>query len=285
MGNGFHVYPVFNNKAFSAELSPWLMFDYAAKKEFSPTTTRRGVGQHPHRGFETITIAWQGEVEHADSVGNTGVIREGDVQWMTAARGIIHEEFHSTEFAKRGGVFEMAQLWLNLPKKAKMGPPKYQAITKAQIPQVALGGETCGTSGAPDDASYVRVIAGSFSGIAGPAETTTPVELWDVHIASNGEAHELPLTDGHTAVVFVREGKALVGADGAEKKLGPQDVAVLDRSGDSVRIVAGEKGTKLLVLAGEPINEPIAARGPFVMNTMEEIRQANEDFYSGRLGR
>jgi len=285
VGNGFHVYPVFHDKAFTAEVSPWLMFDYGAPKEFSPTTSRRGVGQHPHRGFETVTIAFQGEVEHGDSVGNRDVIGPGDVQWMTAARGVVHEEFHSTEFSKKGGTFEMAQLWLNLPKAAKMGPPRYQAITKATIPQVFLGGESCGAAGAPDDASYVRVIAGSFQGNQGPAQTTTPVELWDIYIATQGEAHELPLPDGHTAIVFVREGSALVGPAGAEQELGPQAVALLDRSGDGLRFVSAAPGTKLLLLGGAPINEPIAARGPFVMNTMQEIAQANEDFHAGRLGR
>jgi len=273
VGNGFHVFPVFHNLAFTQELSPWLMFDYAAPKQFSPTSGRRGVGQHPHRGFETVTVAFQGEVEHSDSVGNNDVIGPGDVQWMTAARGIIHEEFHSTEFSKKGGTFEMAQLWLNLPKKHKMDPPRYQPILAKDIPAVPLEG-----------GGHVSVIAGEFKGTQGPAKTHTPVELWDVELGTKGTAYELPIPTGHNAVVFVRRGGALIGGEGKEKEIKAQGVALMQQEGSVLRLVPKEDNTKIMVLGGEPIDEPIAARGPFVMNTQEEIMQANMDFMSGKMG-
>jgi redox-sensitive bicupin YhaK (pirin superfamily) len=279
VGNGFHVYPVFGELAFTEELSPWLMFDYAAPKTFEASNTRRGVGQHPHRGFETITIAFQGEVEHGDSVGNRDVIGPGDVQWMTAARGIIHEEFHSDKFTAKGGVFEMCQLWLNLPAKHKMDPPRYQPILASQIPSVPLG------DGDNSEDGFVRVIAGEFKGVKGPAKTFTPVSLWNIEIAALNKPFDLELGDGHNCVVFVRSGRASVGGAGAEKDLGPAATALMHKQGTRLCVTAKEADTKLLVLAGEPINEPIAAQGPFVMNTHEEIRQANIDFRSGRMGR
>eukprot|EP00240_Pyramimonas_obovata_P005638 CAMPEP_0118945824 /NCGR_PEP_ID=MMETSP1169-20130426/43041_1 /TAXON_ID=36882 /ORGANISM="Pyramimonas obovata, Strain CCMP722" /LENGTH=326 /DNA_ID=CAMNT_0006891629 /DNA_START=266 /DNA_END=1247 /DNA_ORIENTATION=- len=262
VGDGFHVYPVFHDLAFTKELSPWLMFDYAAPKKFSPTSSRRGVGKHPHRGFETVTVAFQGEVEHGDSVGNRDVIGAGDVQWMTAARGIIHEEFHSTEFAKKGGVFEMCQLWLNLPAKHKMDPPRYQPILAKDIPSVPLPG-----------GGHVKVIAGEFAGVRGPAHTFTPVELWDVELEKKGTAYELNVPAGHNVIVFVRRGRALIGSEGAEKEIKPQGVALMHREGSTLRLVPSEDAVKVMVLGGEPIDEPIAARGPFVMNTYEEIQK------------
>lgn len=285
VGNGFHVYPVFHELAFSQELSPWLMFDYASPKQFSPTSTRRGVGEHPHRGFETITIAFQGEVEHGDSVGNRGVIGPGDVQWMTAGRGIIHEEFHSTKFGRTGGTFEMAQLWLNLPAKDKMSPPRYQPILKGDIPVVPLGeDEVCATEGGGEPGNHIKIIAGEFNGTTGPAMVHTPVELWDIQLARPHEPVELPVPEGHNVIVFVRRGRALVGAAGSEGAIESQGVALLERSGGVLRLVGSEAGTQLLVLGGQPLDEPIAARGPFVMNTPAEIQQANIDYHSGRLG-
>ncbi len=282
VGDGFNVLPVFAAEAFSAEISPWLMFDYAAPKNFPKTSKRLGVGQHPHRGFETVTIAFQGEVEHADSVGNHGVIGAGDVQWMTAARGIIHEEFHSRKFAAEGGTFEMCQLWVNLPAKHKMDPPRYQEILAASIPTVSLAaaGPSCEAGGG----GRLRVIAGEYAGAAGAARTFTPVELWDVALPAPA-TYELAMPDGHTVAVFVRRGSITIGPEGSESKVGTQGVALLDRRGTTIRLTAGDGGASLLVLGGEPIDEPIAARGPFVMNTRDELMQAMDDFHSGRLGR
>jgi len=292
VGNGFNVYPVFAHLAFSEALSPWLMFDYAAPKHFEPTSKRLGVGQHPHRGFETITIAFQGGVEHQDSTGNNDVIGPGDVQWMTAGRGIIHEEYHSTAFAKSGGQFEMCQLWLNLPKKDKMSPPRYQPILASEIPERPLrapSGEvsTCDdeAKASSSDGALVRIIAGEFEGTAGPAKTYSPVELWDLSLPIASKPVQLELPEGHTAILFVRRGELDVGAAGSEQHVGPQGVALLEGEGQAMRLVAREPGTQVLLLGGLPLDEPIAAQGPFVMNTREEIMQANMDFREGRMGR
>lgn len=273
VGNGFHVYPVFANKAFTEELSPWLMFDYAAPKDFPGDGQRRGVGTHPHRGFETITIAFQGEVEHGDSVGNRDVIGPGDVQWMKAARGIIHEEFHSTKFASTGGTFEMCQLWLNLPKKNKMDKPAYQPILAKDIPAAQVDGAT------------VRVIAGSCAGVKGPAKTHSPVNLWDIDLPVANAPVELDVPEGHNTVVFVRKGAIAVGPEEKPGNVDAQGVALMHMDGTKLRLSAREKNTQVLLLGGEPLNEPIAAQGPFVMNTHDEIHQAHRDFMNGKLGR
>ena len=231
------------------------------------------MGQHPHRGFETVTIAFQGEVEHADSVGNRDVIGPGDVQWMTAGRGIVHEEFHSDRFSEAGGTFEMAQLWLNLPAKDKMTKPRYQPILAKDIPEVELSG-----------GNAVRLIAGEYGGKKGPARLHSPVELFDIQLKTKGEAAHIALPEGHNAIVFVRKGEVLVGEEGKERVLGPQATALMGREG-SLRLVGSEKNSQVLLLAGEPTNEPIAAQGPMVMNTQEQLRKAFDDFYSGKFGR
>eukprot|EP00928_Gymnodinium_smaydae_P079655 TRINITY_DN63524_c0_g1_i1.p1 TRINITY_DN63524_c0_g1~~TRINITY_DN63524_c0_g1_i1.p1 ORF type:complete len:376 (+),score=32.02 TRINITY_DN63524_c0_g1_i1:61-1128(+) len=272
VGDGFHVFPVFSSKAFTRALSPFLMFDYASPKHFDATRGKLGVGRHPHRGFETVTIAWQGEVEHGDHLGNRDVIHAGDVQWMTAARGIIHEEYHSREFAKTGGQFEMCQLWVNLPAKHKMDPARYQPIQSKSIPSVDL----------PSNAGYVRVIAGSHRDAKGPAKTFSPIDLWEVFLVQAGKVAELVFPDGHNTIVFVRKGSAAIGTK--ERKLKPQDVALLGESGRSVPIRALEDSTMLLVLSGEPFNEPIAHSGPMCMNTREELNQAFEDYSSRKNG-
>jgi len=246
------------------------MFDYAAPKTFKPTKTRRGVGKHPHRGFETITIAYQGAVEHHDSVGNRGVIGPGDVQWMTAGRGVIHEEYHSREFGSTGGVFEMCQLWLNLPQRYKMHAPRYQSIVGKDVPVVEVG-----------DGGRVRVIAGSFGGVTGPALTFSEVELWDLVVDGAGGVVELDVPEGHNVHVFVRKGNVTI--EGEE--LGPQSLALLNGDGSKLRITALSEGSQVLLMGGEPLDEPIAARGPFVMNTQEEIHQAMIDYSSGKMGR
>jgi len=285
VGDGFNVYPVFANKAFTQEMSPFLMFDYAAPKKFPPTKKRLGVGEHPHRGFETVTIAFQGEVEHKDSTGNCGIIGPGDVQWMTAGRGIIHEEFHSTEFAKQGGIFEMCQLWVNLPKRHKMTAPRYQGILHEDIPSSPL--YEAGPSGlegpavpSPTEDGAVRVIAGKFHDAKGPAKTWSQVDMWDITIANKTKEYILDTVEGNNVIIFVRKGAVQVQG----KDLGPQDVAITSLEGSRVVLKGMEKDTKVLLLAGEPINEPIAAHGPFVMNTNKELNQAFIDFRSGNFG-
>lgn len=270
VGDGFPVHGMFGYTGDTKRLSPFLMLDYAAPTRFEPTTKRRGVGQHPHRGFETVTIVYDGEVEHRDSTGAGGVIGPGDVQWMTAGSGILHEEFHSTEYAKRGGPFEMAQLWVNLPKKDKMAKPGYQAITDAQIPAVDL----------PEGAGKVRVIAGSYAGKKGAARTFTPMNVWDVRLNA-GKAVDLSQEEGWTVQVVVLAGTIQING---ETILREAQMATLSTEGRGVTIEANNE-VKLLLLAGEPIDEPVVGYGPFVMNTREEIVQAVNDFNSGKFGR
>jgi len=272
VGDGFHVYPVFAHKAFTQDLSPFLMFDYGSPEHFPPTKQQLGVGKHPHRGFETVTIAWQGEVEHGDHLGNKDVIHPGDVQWMSAAKGIVHEEYHSREFAKTGGMFEMAQFWINLPAKHKMDPPRYQPISKESIAVVDL----------PKGAGTVRVIAGSYEGVTGPAMTFTPIDMWEVLLQKAESSAELMFPEGHNTIVFVKRGKASVGGQG--DILNEQDVALLGKVGRTVPVRALADGTELLILSGEPIEEPIAFQGPFVMNTREELMQAQVDYSRGQNG-
>lgn len=284
VGDGFHVYPVFANKAFTSELSPFLMFDYAAPKSFPPNPSKkRGVGMHPHRGFETVTIAFQGEVEHGDSKGNSGVIGPGDVQWMTAAKGIVHEEFHSTEFSKKGGIFEMCQLWVNLPKDKKMVEPRYQPILNADIPKVELrrlSKENGECSIAPLDDGYIRIISGEFNNHKGPALTFTDVNLWDIALLKKEMDFEFEIAAGHNLLVFVRRGGVTV--QGENLKLA--DVAIMNKEGTLLTLQATEDDTSVLILSGEPINEPLAAHGPFVMNTEDELQQAFMDYRFGQNG-
>ena len=268
VGDGFPVKNLFPSNGI--EMSPFLMLDYAGPVHFEPATSQRGVGEHPHRGFETVTIAYQGSVGHRDSAGNTGVIRPGDVQWMTAASGVVHEELHDEEFTKNGGVFELVQLWVNLPKAEKMSEPRYQAITKAQIPVIELEG-----------GGHARVIAGELLGRLGPARTFTPMNIFDV-ILKAGERFELPLPDGHNAAVVLRNGDVLL--NGLDHLSGEALIAPLTEEGDSVTLEA-KADTQLLILSGEPILEPVESYGPFVMNTREEIHQAVEDYRAGRMGR
>ncbi|TXH66415.1 MAG: pirin family protein [Thermomonas sp.] len=270
VGNGFPVHGMFGYSGPGvAERSPFLMLDYAAPYEFQPTTERRGVGQHPHRGFETVTIVHDGEVEHRDSTGNGGIIGKGDVQWMTAAGGILHEEFHSPAYAERGGPFEMVQLWVNLPKKDKMAPAGYQGILDAQIPAVAL----------PDDAGMLRVIAGDYDGNAGPARTFSPINVWDVRLGA-GKTASLPQPEGWTTLVVVLAGTVQLNG---ETVLRPAQMATLSTEGSDV-VIEANGDAKLLLLAGEPIDEPVVGYGPFVMNSQQEIVQAIADFNGGRFG-
>ena len=270
VGDGFPVRTVLSPRGMPDRVSPFLMLDYAGPATFPPADKPRGVEEHPHKGFETVTIVYAGEVEHRDSAGGGGRIGPGDVQWMTAASGLVHEEMHGREFTKRGGTFEVIQLWVNLPAKDKAGKPHYQAITAGQIPTVPL----------PGGAGSVRVIAGTFGGTTGPARTFTPVNVWDVRLA-DGKSAELPVTAGYNTLVFVRKGE--VRLENGEA-LGDAELAVYDRAGTSVSLTAA-KETELVILAGEPIDEPVASYGPFVMNTRAEIQQAIEDYQRGRMGR
>jgi hypothetical protein len=272
VGNGFHVNSLFFYGQDAEAFSPFLMLDYGAPRTFAPSSEPRGVGQHPHRGFETVTVAYQGEIEHHDSEGNRGIIGPGDVQWMTAASGIIHEEWLSPEFNARGGTLEMAQLWVNLPARDKMAPPAYQGILKSQIPSVvATGG------------ARVQVIAGEFAGSAdgavtsGPARTFSPVNVWDVQLAA-GQVIDLDLHAGYTTLFAVLKGKVNVNAT---QEASSPSLVVLDREGTAARLEAIGGDATVLVLHGEPLNEPVAGYGPFVMNTREEIMQAMQDFQRG----
>jgi quercetin 2,3-dioxygenase len=268
VGDGFHVRSLFSYDRQPQALSPFLLLDYGPPEQFAPSEQRRGVGQHPHRGFETVTIAYQGGVEHRDSTGNHGTIGPGDVQWMTAASGIVHEEWHEREFARRGGTMEMAQLWVNLPAKDKMAAPGYQDIRSSQIPVVDLGA-----------GSRVRVIAGEFRGAKGPARTFTPINVWDAKIAAGGRT-ELDFAAGYTTLFAVLSGKVTINS---AESAGPAELVVLDRAGTRAALEAAEDAT-VLVLNGEPIDEPVVGYGPFVMNTQDEIRRAFTDFHNGRLG-
>jgi redox-sensitive bicupin YhaK (pirin superfamily) len=270
VGDGFPVRSIFSYDELGEKLSPFLLLDYAGPASFPPTEHRLGVGEHPHRGFETVTIVYQGEVEHRDSSGGGGKIGPGDVQWMTAASGIVHEEFHGAEFAKQGGLFEMIQLWVNLPQKDKQVPPGYQGITNAQIPRVEL----------PQGAGSVRVIAGQYEGASGPAHTFSAMNVWDVRINTQHRM-EFQAPSGHTTALFVLKGR--IRLPGGEL-VGEAELAVLERDGDQVAVEALED-TTLLFLSGKPLNEPIVGRGPFVMNTEAEIRQAFLDYQSGHMGR
>lgn len=269
VGDGFHVRNLFPSNDLDHELSPFIMLDYAGPTFYPATDTPRGVGEHPHRGFETVTIVYQGIVAHRDSAGNSGVIGPGDVQWMTAASGIVHEELHEKEWAKQGGTLQMIQLWVNLPKSSKMSAPGYQTIVNDQIPVVQLDG----------GAGSLRVIAGSVGGAKGPAKTFTPIELYDLRLRA-GHSMPLQIPSGYNVGLLVLSGQASV--DGSHR-LSEADLAVLVSTGEPVTIIAEEDAT-ILVMAGEAIDEPVARYGPFVMNTKAELVQAVSDYQAGKMG-
>ena len=270
VGDGFPVRSLFSYNQHGQAISPFLLLDYAGPRNFDPSASPRGVGQHPHRGFETVTIVYDGEVAHRDSTGQGGVIGPGDVQWMTAAGGIIHEEFHSPAFSKTGGPFRMVQLWVNLPARDKMATPGYQSISNADIPSVAL----------PEDAGKVRVIAGEYDGAKGPARTFTPVNVWDMRLNRDASI-KLDLPEGHNAAIVVLTGHVTVGGSQAA---GEAEVVLLGKEGAGTTIDA-DGDSMLLILTGEPIDEPIFGYGPFVMNSEAEIRQAIDDYNSGQFGK
>lgn len=269
VGDGFPVRSLFSYRGDASAVSPFLLLDYAGPAEFGPSPHRRGVDVHPHRGFETVTIVYQGELEHRDSGGNHGTIGPGDVQWMTAASGVVHEEYHSQAFTERGGTLEMVQLWVNLPSTAKMSPPRYQEILDSQIPAIRLDG----------GAGTARIIAGEFGGVKGPARTVTPVNLWDLRLAG-GSSTRLGVPDGHTTILLIQEGSLTL--NGSTEAHGVA-LVLFGRGGEDIEISCHEDARALL-LCGEPIDEPVVGQGPFVMNTQAEIRQAIADFQSGRMG-
>ncbi|WP_414433257.1 pirin family protein [Alcanivorax sp. IL2] len=270
VGDGFPVRSLFSYDSHGKQLSPFLLLDYAGPAHFPPASKPRGVGQHPHRGFETVTIVYKGEVAHQDSSGGGGLIGPGDVQWMTAGAGIVHEEFHSAGFTQSGGELEMVQLWVNLPARDKMTPPRYQAITDQDIPAIPLANQ----------AGTLRVIAGDFENHRGPAQTFTPMHVWDIALAVNGICElEVP-EDWHTAVVVLNGTVQL----NSNTVMRDAQMAVLGPKGQHLCLEANGEA-RVLLLSGEPIDEPIVGYGPFVMNSQQEIREAISDFQRGTFGR
>ena len=269
VGDGFPVRGIFSYNDIADELSPFLLMDYAGPADFPATTRKLGVGQHPHRGFETVTIVYEGGVSHRDSSGGGGTIGPGDVQWMTAASGLLHEEYHSPDYAAKGGPFEMVQLWVNLPAKDKMSAPGYQGIVADDIPEVAL----------PGNAGTARIIAGNYGDVSGPARTFTPMNVWDLHLKA-GHRIALELPEGHTTALFVLRGSLRIDD---KHTVRAAELAVMEREGSQLAFDVTDDAIVLL-LSGAPLNEPIVGHGPFVMNTREEIIQAINDFNSGRFG-
>jgi redox-sensitive bicupin YhaK (pirin superfamily) len=269
VGDGFRVHNFFPTgyNIGKNRMSPFFMMDYNSKIDFSPRENPRGVGVHPHRGFETVTIAYHGKVAHHDSTGNSGVISEGDVQWMTAASGILHKEYHEEEFSKKGGPFQMIQLWVNLPAKDKMSKPKYQAITNDQLSKYQL-----------DNGGVVEVIAGEFKGVKGAASTFTPIEMYNAKI-KKGAAVTFDLPENFNTGILVVEGAVKVNGEKA-----PADNFILFKNEGETISIEAEEDSILFVISGKPINEPVAAYGPFLMNTHEELEQALEDFNKGKFG-
>ena len=270
VGDGFPVRNIFPSHDLTEEISPFLLLDYAGPASFPPTNQRLGVGEHPHRGFETVTIVYQGRVAHRDSAGNGGTIGPGDVQWMTAASGVVHEELHEQAWAREGGTLQMIQLWVNLPGSLKMSAPRYQTLLDAEIPQAKLGGQ----------GGVLRVIAGEYEGLKGPARTFTPVHLYDLRLVA-GHQGELSLPLGYNTGLFVLSGGLVLNGS---HQVGEAEMALCDPQGTKVHVEATEE-TRVLVLSGEPILEPVARMGPFVMNTEEELVQAVNDYRAGRMGR
>ncbi|NTW51662.1 MAG: pirin family protein [Chlorobiaceae bacterium] len=269
VGDGFPVRTIFSYNDIASELSPFLLLDYAGPATFPPTSNKLGVPQHPHRGFETVTIVYEGGVSHRDSRGGGGTIGPGDVQWMTAASGLVHEEYHSPEFAAKGGAFEMIQLWVNLPSRDKMAAPRYQAITADRIPEVAL----------PDGAGTLRVIAGQYGEATGAAGTFTPMNVWDLRLKA-GRRMSFEMTSGHTAALFVLHGAI---RPGDNHTIRAAELAVMEPEGTRLEFYV-DQDARLLLLSGEPFNEPIVGYGPFVMNSQEQIDRAIDDYNSGHFG-
>jgi len=269
VGDGFRVFNYIPGAGIPQKrISPFLMLDFNAAYDFGPSDHLRGVDVHPHKGFETVTIAYKGSVAHHDSAGNSGVINPGDVQWMTAGAGILHKEYHEEKFSKAGGPFEMVQLWVNLPKKDKSTPAHYQALTAGQMGKLAL----------PDEGGTVNVIAGKFNGISGPAKTYSPVNVFDIKLNAGAEV-STQIQEGHNTALLVINGSVEVNGERASE----HSFVLFKNEGDEITIKASADSV-LLLLSGEPINEPIASYGPFVMNTQDEIHVAIKEFQEGKFG-
>ena len=269
VGDGFFVSTIFSPHQIDPQtLSPFLLMDYGAPKYWQPSKDKRGVGEHPHRGFETVTFAYQGAVDHRDSHGGGGTIQAGDVQWMTAGSGVVHEEMHSRDFVEAGGVFEMVQLWVNLPKHLKMVPPRYQALQDHTFPRIALG------------AAQARLVAGHLSQHVGPAKTHSPVTLFDLEFSESGTT-QFELTAQTTTLIYVLRGQAIAQGN---QPIEAGDLVIMERTDQGCIQLESSAGTRLLVLNGEPLNESVIAHGPFVMNTRAEIIQAIHDYQSGKMG-
>ncbi len=269
VGDGFPVRNLIPGDGIGEQLSPFLLLDYAGPAYFPPTDHLRGVGEHPHRGFETVTIVYEGVVAHRDSTGTGGIIGPGDVQWMTAASGIVHEEMHEKQFAKKGGTLHVIQLWVNLPKAFKMSKPGYQTLLNEEIPTVDL----------EDGAGRLRVIAGEFRGVKGPAKTFTPVHLYDLRVKA-GHRADVAVPAGFNTAVFVLQGEVAINGSWPVKEA---ELARFDKTGERITVEAKSDAT-LLVLSGEAIHEPVARHGPFVMNTQDELAQAVNDYRMGKMG-
>ncbi|MBT7203481.1 MAG: pirin family protein [Deltaproteobacteria bacterium] len=269
VGDGFHVSTIFSMHSEDTEsISPFLMMDHAASKYFPPTQRKRGVGEHPHRGFETVTFAIKGEVEHRDSGGGGGKITTGGIQWMTAGSGVVHDEFHSREFSQKGGDFEMIQLRVNLPSKFKMTPPRYQSFEKGDFPIIDHGNHEI----------TVKVIAGNFSTVPSPVKTFSPINMYELNGPSSSQL-EIQLPVGSNTLVFQLSGKSSIG----DRQIEKGNLAILSKSGDSFKLELLEE-SKVMILNGEPLGEPVAAYGPFVMNTRQELMEAFKDFQAGKMG-
>ena len=271
VGDGFRVHNFIPSgyRLDMRRMDPFIMLDYNSKHFFPPSEKPRGVGVHPHKGFETVTIAYQGKVAHHDSRGGSGVIEEGDVQWMTAASGILHKEYHEEEFSRQGGIFQMVQLWVNLPAKDKQSDPKYQAISKKDINKYTL----------PNDGGVIEVIAGQYKDVKGAASTFTPIHLQNARLKKGGVADFSIPADFNTALLVI-EGSILVNG---EEEVPTDHFLLFGNEGEDFSVEALEDAV-VLMLSGQPINEPIAAQGPFVMNTREELAEAFSEFHSGKFG-
>ncbi|MEQ1828592.1 MAG: pirin family protein [Pirellula sp.] len=267
VGDGFPVRSLFSY-ASGNDFDPFLLLDYAGPYDFPPAGGKRGVDVHPHKGFETVTILYQGELAHRDSSGGSGRLGPGDVQWMTAGKGVVHEEFHSEQFTKQGGILEMVQLWVNLSAKNKPSPPKYQDLHDHQFPRVAIA----------EGQGSARVIAGQFADASGPASTFSPINVWDVQLNGNATV-ELTVPVGHTAILIAQSGSMTVN----KSAMKPVELALFERDGDAIKIQT-ETTSRILILTGEPLGEPVVGHGPFVMNTREEIHAAIRDYQAGKMG-
>jgi len=271
VGDGFRVHNFFPQLPVigMTGMSPFFLMDYNSKWNLQPSKRQRGVGVHPHRGFETVSIAYHGRIAHHDSAGNSGVIGEGDVQWMTAASGVLHKEYHEKEFSNKGGLFQMVQLWVNLPAKYKMTPAKYQAIENKDMGKFTL----------PDGKSIIEIIAGEYRGVKGPAFTFTPMNVFNAKL-SRGTKADFSFHESFNTGLLVIEGEVTING---EKTATEDSFIYFERKGTEIQLEA-QKDSIVLILSGEPINEPIASYGPFVMNTDDEIKEAYEDYYNGKFG-